>query len=498
LCRDRKLMINIGLQNFCCRISLFVFHFYTRKVFQNETVCIFEEKNMTEGCILVADDKPDIRVSLKMLLKTEFSEVIFTDKTALVSSLIHEKAVDVVLLDMNFAAGNTDGHEGFECLEAIKSANKSTQVVLMTAYAGIELAIKGLKQGATDFVVKPWDNDKLIATLKAACKISKATRQIEQLQNREQALLEDNQRWAGRISGDSPEIKKLLSATGKVAATEASVLITGENGTGKELVARLLHVKSDRASKVFMRVDLGSIPASMFEDELFGHVRGAFTDAREARPGRFEVASGGTIFLDEIGNLPAALQPKLLSVLETRTVTRLGSNNPVPVDVRVICATNQSLHNLISSNLFREDLFFRINTVELFVPPLRDRHGDISLLASHFLEIFKTKYRKPAIRFAAGAVERMEKYSWPGNVRELMHAVERSVILSENDVAIVEVSPVSHTKTAVNERTISLEKMERETIEQAIQRNNGNMSKAARELGLGRTTLYRKMQNYGL
>ena len=399
---------------------------------------------------------------------------------------------------MGTISGNTDGHEGIVCLEAIKSANKSTQVVLMTAYAGIELAVKGLKQGASDFVVKPWDNDKLIATLKAACKISRATRQIEQLQNREQALLEDNQRSAGRIEGDSPEIKKLLSAIGKVAATEASVLITGENGTGKELVARLLHVKSDRASGIFMRVDLGSIPASMFEDELFGHVRGAFTDAHEARPGRFEVASGGTIFLDEIGNLPIALQPKLLSVLETRSVTRLGSNNPVPVDVRVICATNQPLHNLISSNLFREDLFFRINTVELFVPPLRDRHGDISLLASHFLDIFKTKYRKPAIRFAAGTVECMEKYSWPGNVREMMHAVERSVILSENNEAIVEVIPVDHTKTAVKERTISLEKMERETIEQAIQRNKGNLSKAARELGLGRTTLYRKMQKYGL
>mgnify|MGYP001805883601 CR=1 FL=1 len=452
---------------------------------------------MISGCILIVDDKPDVRLSLKVLLNPEFEKVLLAVNPNEVPQLICSTPIDVVLLDMNYKAGQISGEEGLNCLQQIKRLRPLTQVVLMTAYADIELAINGLKAGATDFVVKPWDNDKLMATLTAAWKISHAEHKIAELKSHEAALLADSKKMEYPLLGESEAMKRLRTSIQKVAPTDANVLILGENGTGKELVAKLLHQLSPRATKPFIRVDLGSLQAQLFEDELFGHVKGAFTDAREARAGRFELAHTGSIFLDEIGNLASALQPKLLSVLENRTVTRIGSNEPTAIDVRLISATNLTRHELLKTQGFREDLYFRINTVVLAVPPLREREGDVELLARHFLSIFKQKYRKPNLELTAKSVALLKTHQWPGNVRELQHTIERFVIMSDDNFIIFDDWALSKTQSNDNE-TYSLQQIERKTIVDALRRLNGNMSHVAKELGLGRTTLYRKIQKYGI
>jgi DNA-binding NtrC family response regulator len=452
---------------------------------------------MLPACILIVDDKPDVRLSLKVLLNREFSKVLFADNPETLENLLKSTMVDVVLLDMNYTPGQTTGEEGLKSLRQIKRLSPLSQVVLMTAYAGIELAVNGLKAGATDFVVKPWDNDKLLATLTTAYRISHTEQKFEDLKSHESAFLEDSKKMEFPLLGQSVAMRNLFATIKKVAPTDASVLILGENGTGKELVAKLLHQTSLRASEPFIRVDLGSIQASLFEDEMFGHAKGAFTDAREARAGRFELAHKGSIFLDEIGNLAPALQPKLLSVLENRTVNRLGSNASLAIDVRLISATNLTRHQLLQTHCFREDLYFRINTVELLVPPLREREDDVELLALHYLNTFKLKYRKPDLKLKPESMDILRNYNWPGNVRELMHTLERAVIMADTQWVKFNHSFIPDNISGSSE-CCNLEQIERKAIIEAMRRNKGNMRLVAKELGLGRSTIYRKIQKYGI
>ncbi|MCP4705638.1 MAG: sigma-54-dependent Fis family transcriptional regulator, partial [candidate division Zixibacteria bacterium] len=377
----------------------------------------------------------------------------------------------------------------------------SAVVVLITAYGDAEMAVKAIKAGATDFVLKPWQNEKLLATVSAAINLHKSRLEVDSLKSRQKQLSADLDYAFHDFIGDCEPIKKVFETIKKVALTDANVLILGENGTGKELVARALHRNSNRADEIFMAVDMGAINENIFESELFGHMKGSFTDAREDRAGRFEVASGGTLFLDEIGNLPIALQAKLLAVLENRKVTRLGANIAKPIDIRLVCASNMSLIKMVESNDFRQDLMYRINTVEIKLPALRERSDDIILLAEHFLEIYCRKYNKVLKSISAAAIKRLKKYQWPGNVRELQHAIERAVIMSESNNLQPEdfffsgnvVKPDSLAFDSYN-----LEDIEKTVIEKVLKKYDGNISHTADELGLTRTSLYRRMQKYGL
>jgi DNA-binding NtrC family response regulator len=368
----------------------------------------------------------------------------------------------------------------------------------MTAYGGIEAAVNAMREGAADFVVKPWDNAKLVATVSSVSKLARADREVANLRRRQRSLNEYSARGFDTIVGSSPALRQVLASIEKVAATDANVLVLGENGTGKELVARAIHRHSLRREQVFVSVDLGAIAETLFESELFGHRKGAFTDAREDRAGRFEVATGGTLFLDEIGNLSLQMQAKLLGALETMTITRVGSDKPIKVDARVICATNMTPEGMRDTARFRQDLLYRINTIEIRVPPLRERVEDIPLIAAHYAALYARKYSKPELRLNAQTMERLKGYRWPGNVRELRHAIERLVIMSENGVAQVDGLLQPSTAAPADSPTLNLEELEKLTIQKAIAQHQGNLSKAAESLGLGRTTLYRKMTRYGL
>jgi DNA-binding NtrC family response regulator len=406
---------------------------------------------------------------------------------------------DVVLLDMNFSAGVTSGQEGIDWLKTIRRTAPDTKVILMTAYGAVETAVRAIKEGATDFVVKPWDNDKLVATVGATLKFSQAARALKDLESKQKAL---NQYLGGpsrEIIGMSSAITQVLLGVEKVAPTDASVLILGENGTGKELVARAIHRSSRRAEQAFVQVDLGAISESLFESELFGHKKGAFTDAKEDRAGRFEIAAGGTLFLDEIGNLSLQSQAKLLGALESRTVMRVGSDMPVGIDVRVISATNMPREEMLDKLRFRQDLLYRINTVEVHVPRLRERTSDIPLLLNHYVEQFAKKYGKRNMQVEGRTLEALMRYQWPGNVRELVHAVERAVIMAEGSTMRLDDSLLPRARETVDASAdLNLEALEKKTIQQAVAKHEGNLSKAAQELGLGRTTLYRKMAKHGL
>jgi two-component system response regulator HydG len=452
--------------------------------------------NKTSAKVLIVDDNEDVLLAAKLLLKPVVT-VVHTEKNPEnIPQLLKNDNYDVVFLDMNFTQDMTSGKEGLYWLNRILSIDPSAAVILITAFGDIELAVKAVKEGATDFVLKPWQNEKFISTLLSAVKLKQSKNELEQRQ-----LLPENGGRYSELIGVSPGIQKVFQTIEKVAATDANVLILGENGTGKELVARALHKSSKRSGEVFVRVDMGSLTPTLFESELFGHVKGAFTDAKEERAGRFETASSGTLFLDEIGNIPVELQAKLLTVLQNRQVARVGSNNYKPIDIRLICATNTPIHQMVAENKFRQDLLYRINTVEINIPPLRERKEDISLLAEHFLGVYKSKYNKPQLRFSPVTVKKLENYKWPGNVRELQHAIERSIILSDSD--ILQPSDFFFTSPETKEEkfifdTYNLEEVEKAVIRKVLDANGGNVTKAAKVLGLTRAALYRRMEKYNL
>jgi DNA-binding NtrC family response regulator len=407
---------------------------------------------------------------------------------------------DVILLDMNFTKGEHDGEEGLYWLAQILQTDIHAIVILITAYGEVDLAVQAIKKGATDFVLKPWKNEKLLATILSAMQLRKSKLEIEKLRSTQQKLSADIHRQYGELIGNSPAIAQVYELIEKVAPTDANVLILGENGTGKELVARAIHKHSLRSKEVFISVDLGAVSESLFESELFGHVKGAFTDAKEDKPGRFELASGGTIFLDEIGNLSLPLQAKLLTVLQSRKVRRVGATQEKKIDVRLICATNMPLHEMVAENTFRQDLLYRINTVEVQVPALRERAEDIPLLINHFLSLYTKKYKKTGLRVETAVVNKLKKYHWPGNIRELQHAVERAVILNNGNVISSAEVFLGQTRKVVRkeEKTLTLEEVERNYLVELIEKNEGNISKVAKELGMTRPALYRRINKYGL
>jgi DNA-binding NtrC family response regulator len=451
-----------------------------------------------EGNILVIDDNTDILFSAKMLLKGSFANIKVINNPEKIPLLISSGEYDVVLLDMNYSGSDTSGKDGIYWLEQIMRYDDPPQVVMITAFGTLDLAVQALKKGATDFVQKPWQNEKLLATLRSAYELRKSRQEVRILKTTQKQISEDINRHFGEFIGQSPEMKRLYTLIDKVAATEANVIILGENGTGKELAARCIHRKSARGANAMIAVDLGAISEHLFESELFGHVKGAFTDAREDRTGRFELASGSTLFLDEIGNIPLTLQAKLLTALQNRVITKVGSNKAIPVDIRLICATNTPIYEKVSDGSFREDLLYRIKTVEIHLPPLRDRKGDIPLLAAHFLDIYCRKYRKQAMKLGVEALQKLDHYSWPGNVRELQHAIERAVILSDNRILKPGDFLLKEPVKRQSKEMLHLGEIEADTVRKALEKNAHNISKAAAELGLSRAALYRKMQKYDI
>jgi two-component system, NtrC family, response regulator HydG len=453
------------------------------------------------GKVLLIDDDEDILQAARLFLKQHAAVVQTESKPENIPALLAGESFDVIFLDMNFSPGATDGSEGFRWLNRILEADPSAVVILITAYGDIELAVRGIKEGATDFVLKPWPNEKLLATLSSALRLRSSRREAVALRSRQEALSADLDQPFHEFIGTSAAMRGVFAVIRKVAGTDTNILILGENGTGKELVARELHRQSPRARDVFISVDMGALSETLFESELFGHAKGAFTDAKESRPGRFEIASGGTLFLDEIGNLSLPLQSKLMRVLETRTVTRLGTNTPIEVDVRLICATNLPIHDMVAQKKFRQDLLYRINTVELPIPPLREREGDIAVLADHYLGLYARKYGKEALRLGPAALRRLEKHKWPGNVRELQHALERAVIMSDSPMLEPGDFFFSEAERAEPEPlppSGNLGEAERALIRRVLSRTGGNISHAAKELGVSRSALYRRLEKYGL
>jgi len=449
------------------------------------------------GNILIIDDDQGVLESLDLLLRGESKKVVTLNDPNRLHSTLKPGLFDVVLLDMNFSTGRNTGNEGLFWLSEIKKTDPLVSVIMITAYGDVDLAVRTMKGGAVDFVQKPWKSEKLISTLNAACQLSVSRRKVEQLQTEKQVLKEDVTRNYEKIVGHSPRIQHLHEIIRKVARTDTSVLIQGENGTGKELIAWEIHKQSLRGDQLFITVDLGALSESLFESELFGHTKGAFTDAKEERKGRFEAANGGTLFMDEIGNLPLHLQSKLLSALQSRQIIPVGSNTPVPIDVRIISATNQQLSQLVAKGHFREDLYYRINTIQIESPALRDRDQDMEILAEHFLRKFSLKYGKPGLRISRKAMDKLNRHQWPGNIRELQHAMENIVIMSESDtISPEDVNMVSPTLS--EDQGLNLETVEKNTIRKALMKYKGNYSSIAAELGISRTTLYHKIRKYGL
>jgi two-component system, NtrC family, response regulator HydG len=452
--------------------------------------------------ILVVDDNEDVLLAARLLLKP-FTSVVITEKDPnKIPELLKSDSFDVIFLDMNFTEDITSGQEGFYWLKEILNIDPLAVVILITAFGDVETAVRAVKEGAIDFVLKPWQNEKLLATFSSALKLRESRMELNRIKSRQKFLNEEPEYGFHEIIGTSKSIKSVFNTITKVAGTEANVLILGENGTGKELAARALHKNSKRNAEAFISVDMGSISPSLFESELFGHVKGAFTDAKEDRPGRFEIASGGTLFLDEIGNLPTELQAKLLTVIQNREIVRVGSNKPIKIDIRLICATNKQIYDLSGENKFRQDLLYRINTVEIHLPPLRERSGDIPLLAEHFLSIYNRKYNRENLIFEPETLKRLENYSWPGNIRELKHSIERSVILCEGSslkpTDLFLKAPQIKSNDEEEFDTFNLDDIEKRIIRKALLKYEGNISKAANELGLTRTSLYRRMEKHGL
>ncbi|MBL3656747.1 sigma-54-dependent transcriptional regulator [Fulvivirga sediminis] len=452
------------------------------------------------------DDDEDVLLAAKLLLKKHAHQVIIEKNPKKIPFLLNNDSYDVILLDMNFSKDITSGKEGFYWLSQILEKDPSAVVIMITAFGDVEMAVRALKEGATDFVLKPWQNEKLLATISTAIKLKKSYKEVDKLKKAKKQLEEDINQPFKDIIGNSPAIQQVFNLIDKVAKTDANVLILGENGTGKELVARAIHQRSLRKDNSFISVDMGAITESLFESELFGHKKGAFTDAKDDRAGRFEVANGGTLFLDEIGNLSMPLQSKLLTVLQNRQVTRIGTNTPLNIDIRLICATNMPVEEMVHDNTFRQDLLYRINTVEVKLPPLRKRLEDIPLLANHFLGIYAKKYRKEVTKINADALVKLQKYHWPGNIRELQHAMERAIIMSDNaELEDQDFFFLNNDKANSNSQdgsltadSLNLDDIEKSVIEKAINIHGGNISKAAKELGLTRASLYRRLEKHGL
>lgn len=453
------------------------------------------------GHLLVVDDDQDILISAQLLLKRQFKTVSCLTNPVDLFAFLSTHVVDVVLLDMNFTLGDNTGEDGFYWLAQLQQHFPQVVVVLMTAYAGVDLAVRGIKAGATDFVIKPWSNEKLIATLNAAFELAQSRQKLSSLSAENCALRETLNTKQDYFIGESSVMRELIQKAMRCAPTDANVLILGENGSGKELLAREIHAQSARADKVFMAIDMGSISESLFESELFGHKKGAFTGAQTARMGRFVAADGGTLFLDEIANLPMHLQVKLLRVLEQRQVTPVGDEKPIALDVRIIAATNAPLCDLTTDTLFRQDLLYRLNTVELTLPPLRERRDDIPLLVDYYLNVYAQKYQRKKPTLSRLAMNALVAYSWPGNVRSLRHALERAVVLCSGDELTEEDFSLAHIaskKKSDIPTTLHLETLEKNAVMQALKKHEGNISQAAKDLGLTRTALYRRMEKYEL
>lgn len=454
---------------------------------------------MKKGCILVVDDNKNVLSALRILLENYFQQVTLLSSPNQLPTKLRENTPDVVLLDMNFSAGINSGNEGLFWLSEIKKFDTELPVVLFTAYADIDLAVNALKQGASDFVVKPWDNAKLVATLQSAYSLRQSRKEVKQLREKQSVINRELNRDEAFCWGQSEAMRVLRSLLDKVAKTDASILITGENGTGKEVIAREIHRLSMRKEEVLVTVDMGSLSETLFESELFGHVKGAFTDARTDRAGKFEAADGGTLFLDEIGNLSYPLQAKLLTVIQSMKVVRVGDNKQIPVNIRLICATNRNLEKSVQNGEFREDLLYRINTIHLEVPALRERKEDIPELAEFFLLKYSAKYDKKGLTLDKNAIHKLKEYPWPGNVRELQHAMEKAVILCDGtELQADDFYLRKQEKKSPKLTNMSLEDAEKMLIENSITKNNGNMSAVSTELGITRPTLYSKIKKYGL
>jgi len=453
-----------------------------------------------KGKILIVDDDNYVMLSIRILLEQHYEDVRGINNPLQIETALSENHYDVVILDMNFKVGETSGNDGLKYLNEIKSKSPSTSVVLITAFAEINLAVDAIKEGAFDFIVKPWQNQKLLTTVNAAFQLNQSTKEVAKLQSKQVVLKSLLDAPFSEIIGSSDAIQKVFDQIEKVAATDANVLITGENGTGKELVARAIHKASQRSNEVFVSVDMGAITSTLFESELFGHKKGAFTDAISDRVGKFEAAQDGTIFLDEIGNLLPALQAKLLRVIQDQIVTPVGSNELKEINARLICATNSNLNQMVKKEEFRQDLLFRINTIEIQLPPLRERESDIGLLAIHFLDQYKRKYNKNGLFVPDYVLAKLCKYDWPGNIRELQHAVERAVIMCDGKQLHVGDFNLMNTNSSndSNFESLNLEEIEKWAIETAIKKHQGNVSSAAKELGLSRGAIYRRMEKYEL
>jgi len=453
-----------------------------------------------KGKILILDDNKSVLTALEMLLQTEFDNVYTLKSPNALISTIQKHKIDAVLLDMNFSAGINNGNEGIFWLNQIQQCDPLVSVIMITAYGDVELAVKAVKEGAFDFILKPWDNNKLISTLNASLKLRKSKIENASLLKTTETLKQELKQSAQSFIGQSEPIKRVMDMVKKVAATDANIFISGENGTGKELIAREIHSHSKRNKEIMLTVDMGALNETLFESELFGHTKGSFTDAKASRIGKFEAAENGTLFLDEIGNLSLTLQAKMLSSLQNRTIVKVGSNTQIPINIRLISASNKDLNRMVSDDLFREDLLYRINTISINLPPLRDRGNDILLIAEFYLKKYANKYEKYGIKLNQKAIQKLLSYKWPGNVRELQHTMEKAVILADNKV-------LNEDSFSLSDATINLKKdlhhktldeMEKEMILANIHNESGNMSSVAKNLGISRQTLYNKLKRYGI
>lgn len=445
-----------------------------------------------KGKILIVDDNQDILFALNLLLKPHVEAVKVTTQPERTIHFVETFNPDVILLDMNFTKDADSGQEGLHWLKKIKEVDPDAVVIFITAYSDTEKAVQAIKAGAVDFIPKPWEKEKLLATVSSAIELRRSRTEVTHLKQQVEAL--ESNRTFPDIIGESEPMHRIFDMVDKLKDTDANILILGENGTGKDLIANLLYCTSPRANHPFVHIDLGTIPEQLFESELFGHEKGAFTDAKREKKGRFEIASGGTLFLDEIGNLSLPMQAKMLTAIDKQQITRLGSTTPLDMDVRLICATNANVHDMVDRGEFRQDLLYRINTIELHIPPLRDRGRDIELLANYFLKRFARKYKKDIKSITSSAIRKLREYSWPGNVRELQHTIERAVILSSGYTISADdliLTPTNTRKAKVE--NLNLEDIERKTIEKALDRADGNMSQAAEILGISRYALYRKV-----